>query len=29
MKNTKRFKEEEEKVDDQEEDLRYTNKIIF
>ena len=29
MKNTKRFKEEEAKVDDQEEDLRYTNKIIF
>ena len=29
MKNTKRFKEEEEKVDDQEEDLRYTNKIFF
>ena len=29
MKNTKRFKEEEAKVDDQEEDLRYTNKIFF
>ena len=29
MKNTKRFKEEEETVDDQEKDLRYTNKIIF